>query len=87
MLHYHTSEGLPSERAAQHAERIQYFGGLPGCLPEGSMVMYGSLSQLAKRGLENYSVEYVKIKKVITNVIPKSCTRLFVTSLPLPLHR
>jgi hypothetical protein len=61
----------------------EYFGGLPGCLPEGSMVMFGSLSHLAKRGLENYAEECVKIKKVITNMLPGSCTVIHMVFVPL----
>jgi hypothetical protein len=61
----------------------EYFGGLPGCLPEGSMVMFGSLSHLAKRGLENYAEECVKIKKVIMNMLPGSCTVIHMVFVPL----
>jgi hypothetical protein len=61
----------------------EYFGGLPGCLPEGSMVMFGSLSHLAKRGLKNYAEECVKIKKVIMNMLPGSCTVIHMVFVPL----
>jgi hypothetical protein len=61
----------------------EYFGKKTGFLPEGSMVMFGSLSHLARWGLENYAEECVKMKKVFTNMLPKSCIVTHVVLLPL----
>jgi hypothetical protein len=47
------------------------------------MIMYGSLSHLSKRGLENYTEECVKIKKVLSNMVPKSCITTHVVFVPL----
>jgi hypothetical protein len=47
------------------------------------MVMFGSLTHLAKRGLESYADECVKMKKVFTNMLPKSCIVTHVALLPL----
>jgi hypothetical protein len=61
----------------------EYFGKRSGFLPEGSMVMFGSLSHLARRGLENYADECIKMKKVFANMLPKSCIVTHVVLLPL----
>jgi hypothetical protein len=61
----------------------EFFGGISGYLPEGSIVLFGSLSHLARRGIENYAEECVKTKKVILNMIPKSCVISHVVLVPL----
>jgi hypothetical protein len=45
--------------------------------------MFGSLSHLSNRGLENYAEECMKMKKVLTNMLPKSCTVTHVVFVPL----
>jgi hypothetical protein len=52
----------------------EYFGKQQGFLPEGSMLMFGSLSHLALRGLEHYSEECVKIFKAFSNMLPNTCS-------------
>jgi hypothetical protein len=61
----------------------EYFGGMPGYLPEGSVVMFGSVSHLSRRGIENYTEECVKIKKVLSNMLSKLCTVTHVVFVPL----
>jgi hypothetical protein len=61
----------------------EFFGGISGYLPEGSIVLFGSLSHLARRGIENYAEECVKTKKVILNMIPKSCVISHAVLVPL----
>jgi hypothetical protein len=61
----------------------EFFGNRPKFLPEGSLVLYGSLSQLAKRGVEHYAEECVKYQKVLTNMIPNTCSVTHVVFVPL----
>jgi hypothetical protein len=61
----------------------EFFGNRPKFLPEGSLLLFGSLSQLAKRGVENYAEECVKYQKVLTNMIPNTCSVTHVVFVPL----
>jgi hypothetical protein len=61
----------------------EYFGKQHGFLPEGSMLMFGSLSHLALRGLEHYSEECVKIFKAFTNMLPNTCSVTHLVFAPL----
>jgi hypothetical protein len=61
----------------------EYFGGRQGFLPEGSMLMFGSLSHLAARGLEHYSEECVKIYKAFSSMLPNTCSVTHMVFVPL----
>jgi hypothetical protein len=61
----------------------EYFGNRSGYLPEGSLLMFGSLSHLGKRGLENYAEECVKMNKVFGNMLPKTCSVTHLLAVPL----
>jgi hypothetical protein len=61
----------------------EYFGNRQKFLPEGSVLMFGSLSHLAKRGLENYAEECVKMQKVFSNMLPVTCSITHLVFVPL----
>jgi hypothetical protein len=61
----------------------KYFGNRSGYLPEGSLLMFGSLSHLGKRGLESYAEECVKLIKVFSNMLPKTCSVTHLLAVPL----
>jgi hypothetical protein len=61
----------------------ELFGSRSGYIPEGSMILFGSLSQLANRGLDDYAVETVKLHKILTNMVSKACSIMHLVFLPL----
>jgi hypothetical protein len=61
----------------------EFFGNRFGYLPEGSLLMFGSLSHLGKRGLESYAEECIKLQKVFTNMLPKTCSVTHLLVVPL----
>jgi hypothetical protein len=61
----------------------EFFGNQPRFLPEGSILMFGSLSHLTKRGLESYAEECVKTQKIFTSMIPNTCSVTHVVFVPL----
>jgi hypothetical protein len=67
--------GLIQEFLADNKGRI--------VLPEGSLVLFSSLSHLASRGVESYAEEVVKITKVITSMLGH--TTLTAHSIFVPL--
>jgi hypothetical protein len=61
----------------------EYFGNRSGYLPEGSMLMFGSISHLANRGLESYAEEAVKTHKVFSSLLPRMCSITHLVFAPL----
>jgi hypothetical protein len=61
----------------------EFFGNRTGYLPEGSVLMFGSVSHLAARGLENYTEEVVKIFKVLNNMLARGCNVIHMVPVPL----
>jgi hypothetical protein len=61
----------------------EFFGNRSGYLPEGSLLLFGSQSHLGKRGLENYAEECVKMQKVFTNMLPRTCSITHLLVVPL----
>jgi hypothetical protein len=61
----------------------EFFGNRTGYLPEGSLLLFGSQSHLGKRGLENYAEECVKLQKVFTNMLPRTCSITHLLVVPL----
>jgi hypothetical protein len=61
----------------------EFFGNRTRYLPEGSVLVFGSLSHLAARGLESYAEEVVKIFKVFTNMLPAGCVVAHTVHAPL----
>jgi hypothetical protein len=61
----------------------EFFGNRTRYLPEGSLLMYGSLSHLIARGPENYAEEAVKMGKVFSNMLHRSCSITHTVFLPL----
>jgi hypothetical protein len=61
----------------------EFFGSRTRYLPEGSLLVFGSLSHLVARGPENYAEEAVKMAKVFTNMLHVSCSVTHNIFLPL----
>jgi hypothetical protein len=61
----------------------EFFGNRSGYLPEGSLLLFGSLSHLASRGLESYAEEVVKIFRVFSNMLSRGCSLSHSISVPL----
>jgi hypothetical protein len=61
----------------------EFFGNRSGYLLEGSLLLFGSLSHLASRGLESYAEEVVKIFKVFSNMLSRGCSLSHSISVPL----
>jgi hypothetical protein len=63
----------------------EFFAGQDGqvMLPDGSAVLFGSLSHLAARGLDNYADEVVKTNRTITGMV--SCQITVAHNIFVPL--
>jgi hypothetical protein len=61
----------------------EFFGNRSGYIPEGGMILFGSLSHLANRGLDDYAVETVKLHKILTNIVSRACSITHLVFLPL----
>jgi hypothetical protein len=63
----------------------EFFAGQDGqvMLPDGSAVLFGSLSHLATRGLDNYADEVVKTNRTITGLV--SCQITVAHNIFVPL--
>jgi hypothetical protein len=61
----------------------EFFGSRTGYLPEGSVLLFGSLSHLAMRGLESYAEETVRAYKVFSNMLKSGCSVAHVVYVPL----
>jgi hypothetical protein len=63
----------------------EFFAGQDGqvMLPDGSAVLFGSLSHLAARGLDNYADEVVKTNRTITGLV--SCQITVAHNIFVPL--
>jgi hypothetical protein len=61
----------------------EFFGNRTRYLPEGSLLIFGSLSHLVSRGPENYAEEAVKMAKVFSNMLDRSCSITHNVFLPL----
>jgi hypothetical protein len=61
----------------------EFFASRTRYLPEGSLLVFGSLSHLVSRGPENYAEEAVKMGKVFTNMLHVSCSVTHNIFLPL----
>jgi hypothetical protein len=61
----------------------EFFGNRTRYLPEGSLLIFGSLSHLVSRGPENYAEEAVKMAKVFSNMLDRSCSITHTVFLPL----
>jgi hypothetical protein len=57
----------------------EFFGNRTRYLPEGSLLIFGSLSHLVSRGPENYAEE----AKVFSNMLDRSCSITHTVFLPL----
>jgi hypothetical protein len=58
----------------------EFFSNRQGYLPQGSLLLFGSLSHLAARGLESYAEETVKTFKAFANMLNQG-------TVQLPPHR
>jgi hypothetical protein len=61
----------------------EFFGNRSGYLPEGSILYFGSLSQLSMRGIETYAEEVVKLFKVFTNMLTGGFSVAHTVCFPL----
>jgi hypothetical protein len=61
----------------------EFFGNRSGYLPEGSVLLFGSFSHLAMRGIETYAEEVVKNFKIFTNMLARGCTVAHTVHFPL----
>jgi hypothetical protein len=61
----------------------EFFGNRQGYLPEGSLLLFGSVSHLAARGLENYAEETVKTFKAFANMLNRGCSVTHNVFIPL----
>jgi hypothetical protein len=61
----------------------EFFGNRSGYLPEGSLLLFGSLSHLAARGLENYAEEVVRTFKSFANMLSRGCSVTHNVIVPL----
>jgi hypothetical protein len=61
----------------------EFFGNRAGYLPEGSTLVFGSISHLSTRGLENYLEETVKMYKVFSNMLARGCSVAHYVPVPL----
>jgi hypothetical protein len=52
-------------------------------LPEGSLVIYGALSHLAARGVENYAEEVVRTRRVLTGMLGSAINLAHSIFVPL----
>jgi hypothetical protein len=61
----------------------EFFGNRRGYLPEGSVLLFGSLSHLALRGLETYAEEVVKSFKTFSGMLGGGVTVAHMVHFPL----
>jgi hypothetical protein len=61
----------------------EFFGNRSGYLPEGSLVLFGSISHISLRGIENYAEEVVKTFKIFSNMLTRGCSVSHMVFVPV----